>query len=905
MRMAFRGTATATALALAWAAAVAAPPGDRGRTPPRRPPRPSPAPAAASRGRPEHPAGVRRRSRAPPSTKTPTAPAWCSRRTRRCSTRRTSPARTCSSSTCGTPPSARDVPAPKVGGLVESIKFEELDELGKKITRLSITHNPDAQAGPALGRPGPRDRLQRRRRPSPTPKLRRKAETRAGDAVGGVAASTALPLPARGSGLDRARRGRRRGSGAVGARRGRPCARERLGRDARRQGRDPARRRRLVRAEGFRARQPAAHRRRPARRQERGQAAHDRRQGRRRHARPRLAVPDEPRIRDARRRRPRASDAARARARRRASGRRRRPERRRRRRRAAARRAVPAVAVPVEASAPRLRRAPSRKPAARGPSGARARAGSRPGHRDSLPRRRPRRRRPPPRPPNPRRLEAGARAAVAGAGSARRNPPRRAAAGRRSGRPRRRRPRRRAAAGHAGRGRSGAGPGRRPRRPRPSPPRPSRLRAAGRRALRGGRGAARPGAAERSRRPAQAYRSRTIAEAQSQFTGEPISLDLKDADIKDVFRTISQLTGLNIVIDPEVRGTVTVQLEDVPWDQALDLILKQNSLGYVLENNIMRIATTAKLQAEEGDRARLAEARQAAEPTRTVIKKLSYAKAGEIVPVLQSVMSKRGAIVVDQRTNTLIIRETPTYLPAVLQLIDNLDTATPQVVIESRIVETTKSLGRSLGINWRSTARPTNETGNTTNLIFPNSVAGGLNVGLGNGPTVASLVLGNILNTFNLDVALTAAENQGLAQDHLVAEGHVSDEHAGPDPVGRADSGPDDRQQHDDRHLRRRDAQARRHAADHGRGHDPADGQRHQARAGGRLEPRARPERPADDPRVPRPGARQGRRHDRHRRHLPDQRPGPVQHDPGTLEDSRSSAISSRTRRGPRSTTNC
>ena len=262
--------------------------------------------------------------------------------------------------------------------------------------------------------------------------------------------------------------------------------------------------------------------------------------------------------------------------------------------------------------------------------------------------------------------------------------------------------------------------------------------------------------------PGSTYRSRTISEAQSQFTGEPISLDLKDADIKDVFRTISQLTGLNIVIDPEVRGTVTVQLEDVPWDQALDLILKQNSLGYVLENNIMRIATTAKLQAEESDRARLAEARQAAEPTRTVIKKLSYAKASEIVPTLQSVMSKRGAIVVDQRTNTLIIREIPTYLPAVLQLIDNLDTATPQVVIESRIVETTKSLGRSLGINWSVRGKADTETGNTTNLIFPNKILGGIDVGLGNGPTVASLVLGNILNTFNLDVALTAAENQGL-----------------------------------------------------------------------------------------------------------------------------------------------
>jgi type IV pilus assembly protein PilQ len=259
-----------------------------------------------------------------------------------------------------------------------------------------------------------------------------------------------------------------------------------------------------------------------------------------------------------------------------------------------------------------------------------------------------------------------------------------------------------------------------------------------------------------------AFQSRTLAEAQTQFTGEPISLDLKDADIKDVFRTISQLTGLNIVIDPEVRGTVTVQLENVPWDQALDLILKQNSLGYVLENNIMRIATTQKLQAEEADRARLAEARQAAEPTRTVIKKLSYARATEITPTLKSIMSRRGDIVVDSRTNTLIIREIPTFLPAVLQLIDNLDTATPQVMIESRIVETTKTLGRSLGISWGFNGVADVAHGNTTNLVFPNKVEGGFRVDLPQGPVIGSIRLGNILDTFNLDLSLTAAENQGL-----------------------------------------------------------------------------------------------------------------------------------------------
>ncbi len=266
----------------------------------------------------------------------------------------------------------------------------------------------------------------------------------------------------------------------------------------------------------------------------------------------------------------------------------------------------------------------------------------------------------------------------------------------------------------------------------------------------------------RPEQPAGAFQPRTISESQSQFTGEPISLDLKDADIKDVFRTISQLTQLNIVVDPEVKGSVTVQLEDVPWDQALDLILKQNGLGYVLENNIMRIATTTKLQTEQADRARLSEARQAAEPTRTVIKKLSYAKASELTPTIKSVMSRRGDIVVDERTNTMIIREIPTYLSGVLQLIENLDTATPQVMIEARIVETTKSLGRSLGIAWGATGDADVAHGNTTGLNFPNTINGTFNVPLGTPQTIATVRLGNILGSFSLDAELSAAENQGL-----------------------------------------------------------------------------------------------------------------------------------------------
>jgi type IV pilus assembly protein PilQ len=266
------------------------------------------------------------------------------------------------------------------------------------------------------------------------------------------------------------------------------------------------------------------------------------------------------------------------------------------------------------------------------------------------------------------------------------------------------------------------------------------------------------------------FQSKTLG-TESQYSGEPIDLNLKDADIKDVFRTISELTGLNIVIDPDVKGTVTVRLTDVPWDQALELILKENGLGYVLENNVMRIAPVGKLQQEEQQRLALEEARQQSIPTKTIIKKLSYADAAQAATTLRQVMSKRGDVVVDTRTNTLIIREIPSYLPTVIQLLDNLDTPTPQVMIETRIVETTKTFGRNLGISWGISGTADQAHGNTTNLSFPNTITGvggtgpaSFNVNLPNGTDLLAMRLGNVLDTFNLDLALQAAENEGLAK---------------------------------------------------------------------------------------------------------------------------------------------
>ncbi len=260
------------------------------------------------------------------------------------------------------------------------------------------------------------------------------------------------------------------------------------------------------------------------------------------------------------------------------------------------------------------------------------------------------------------------------------------------------------------------------------------------------------------------FESRAIGQTERQYTGEPLTLNLKDADIKDTLQKFSELTNLNIVLDPDVRGTVTVSLTDIPWDQALELILKINGLGYVLEGNVMRIAGTQKLALEETGRQSLLKAQENNRPTKTVIQKLSYATADAAAATAKKVMSARGDIFVDSRSNLLIIRELPEYLPTVLDLIKSLDTAVPQVMIEARIVEATRTFSRRLGISWGFNAVADQTTGNTTGLIFPNngSVAG--TVSLPNGTQILRASLGNVLDTFRLDMALSAAEARGLVK---------------------------------------------------------------------------------------------------------------------------------------------
>ncbi len=263
--------------------------------------------------------------------------------------------------------------------------------------------------------------------------------------------------------------------------------------------------------------------------------------------------------------------------------------------------------------------------------------------------------------------------------------------------------------------------------------------------------------------------SRTLSTEERVYTGEPLSLTLKDADIKDVLRTFAQLTGLNIAIDPQVTGTVSVEFTDVPWDQALELILKQNGLAYDLEGNVMRIGTVDRLATEAAASRRREEERRLNVPTTSVARRLSYAKATEISGLLTQLASPRGKIIIDDRTNQIIVTDIPEALRLMLNMVDTVDIPTPQVIIEARIVETTKTFSRQFGFSLGFNADFDPALGTGTGLQWPNRI----NTGVGGpgsvfdlaiGRTVFDISLTNVLGTFDLDLLLAAAENEGLAR---------------------------------------------------------------------------------------------------------------------------------------------
>ena len=262
-----------------------------------------------------------------------------------------------------------------------------------------------------------------------------------------------------------------------------------------------------------------------------------------------------------------------------------------------------------------------------------------------------------------------------------------------------------------------------------------------------------------------------------QYTGHPISLDFQGADLRAVLRTFAEISGLNVVIDPAVQGSVDVALRDVPWDQALDIILRANKLGYSVDGTIVRVAPLTVLADEEKQRRQLAEQQALAGELQVMTATLSYATAEQVRPLLlKSALTQRGTVEVDARSNTLIISDLQSALDKASSLIATLDRAQPQVEIEARIVITNKSFRREIGAQLGLGGEMSPRLGNTTPLAFPNSIIGGgrtgapsptpgapngVNLGVPGATSALGLALGAVNGAFNLDVALTALESEG------------------------------------------------------------------------------------------------------------------------------------------------
>ncbi len=278
------------------------------------------------------------------------------------------------------------------------------------------------------------------------------------------------------------------------------------------------------------------------------------------------------------------------------------------------------------------------------------------------------------------------------------------------------------------------------------------------------------------------FKPRTITDEEEEYSGEIISLKFKDADLRDVILYLADFADLNVVFDPDVRGSVTCDLRAVPWDQALDIVLRYNRMGKSIEGNVLRIAPVAILTNEDAEQRRLKESKELSGPVLVKTITLSYSKAKDVAALLKSKVSTRGEIVIDERTNTLIISEVKEKLDLIEKLISVLDTPTPQVSIEARIIEATSTFIRNLGIQWGYKGIADPFYGNQTSLQFPHKIlADGALIPQGEvtkgiaGPlggyavnlpapafnTAVGFSFANVLDTFRLDVALSALETSG------------------------------------------------------------------------------------------------------------------------------------------------
>ncbi|MFO7563708.1 MAG: type IV pilus secretin PilQ [Enhygromyxa sp.] len=260
--------------------------------------------------------------------------------------------------------------------------------------------------------------------------------------------------------------------------------------------------------------------------------------------------------------------------------------------------------------------------------------------------------------------------------------------------------------------------------------------------------------------PVLAARPGTNVGNRGRWRGERIDIELQDAPIKDVLLLFSDIGRVNIIAGPEVQGTVTMKLSAVPWDQALDIILRSLNLGMVQEGNVIRVATQTGLEEERRKAIEEANAQVQLKPLETRLIPLSYATVGDMLPKVQSVLSSRGSVTPDSRTNTLIVMDVAENIALAESLVRQLDSQTPQVLIEARIVEARTNWLRQLGIQWGFDFTASPGTGNPTGLLFPNSIGVGGGSGSNQSP-VRGLILPGAAANPNYAVDLPAPVSTG------------------------------------------------------------------------------------------------------------------------------------------------
>jgi type IV pilus assembly protein PilQ len=258
-----------------------------------------------------------------------------------------------------------------------------------------------------------------------------------------------------------------------------------------------------------------------------------------------------------------------------------------------------------------------------------------------------------------------------------------------------------------------------------------------------------------------------------EYVGRHISLDFKEVDIADVLRLIAEVSDLNVIAGDEVKGKVTIRLVDVPWDQALDVILLTKGLGFARIGNVLRIAANDVLAQEEELRLQERRAKEKLEDLVVKLQPVNYAKVGDVQGMIKELLTERGTVNVDKRTNTLIIKDIPTVIDEATALIKAVDAMTPQVMIEAKIVEAGLQYSRELGTRWGFGTNPLTEGGlGGRDYIFTGGPEDSVAEGLGNqvvfgnpitsAPTgVLGLAATVLDDKFNYEVELQAAEVNG------------------------------------------------------------------------------------------------------------------------------------------------